>query len=66
MANVTIRPVQNVTVRVNQGHQQTVTGTSTFVGSGLAQRVTAVSSTANTALSATTGEIPGKFDGGDF
>jgi hypothetical protein len=66
MPNVTVRPIQNISVRVNQGQQQTVTGTSTFVGSALAQKINAAYSTANNAVAATTGEIPGKFVGGDF
>lgn len=80
MPNVTVKPIQSISVRVNQGQQQTVTGTTTYVGSGLAQKVNeslAASSQAVTAsgtalvaaeasLAATTGEIPGKFDGGEF
>lgn len=80
MTNVTVKPVQSISVRVNQGQQQTVTGTSTFVGSGLATEVSqalAASAAAvvasgqaltaaETSLAATTGEIPGKFDGGEF
>jgi hypothetical protein len=66
MPNVTVRPIQNISVRVNQGHQQTVTGTSTYVGSALAQKINAAYATANNAVAATTGEVPGKFVGGDF
>jgi hypothetical protein len=80
MTNVTVKPVQSISVRVNQSQQQTVTGTTTFVGSGLAQKVNealaassaaaAASETAvtyaTTSLSITSGEIPGKFDGGEF
>jgi hypothetical protein len=80
MPNVTVNPVQSISVRVNQGQQQTVTGTTTFVGSGLATKVNealaasaaAVTASgtalvaAETSLAATTGEIPGKFDGGTF
>jgi hypothetical protein len=66
MTNVTIRPTGNISVRVNQGQQQTVTGTSTYVGSSLAQKINAAYATANNAVAATTGEVPGKFVGGDF
>ena len=73
MPNVIVSPVQSISVRVNQGQQQTVTGTTTFVGSGLATKVeealvasAAAVTAAETSLAATTGEIPGKFDGGEF
>jgi hypothetical protein len=66
MTNVTVRPIQTISVRVNQSHQQTVTGTSTYIGSALAQKINAAYATANNAVAATTGEVAGKFVGGDF
>jgi hypothetical protein len=66
MTNVTIRPIRNISVRVNQSQQQTVTGTATYVGSSLAQKINAAYEQANNAVSATTGQTPGKFVGGDF
>jgi hypothetical protein len=66
MTNVTVKPIRTISVRVNQGHQQTVTGTSTFVGSALSQRINSAYATANNAVAATTGEVAGKFVGGDF
>ena len=45
MPNVIVNPVQQISVRVNQGNQQTVSTTATFVGATDAETV------ANTALS---------------
>ncbi len=45
MPNVIVNPVQQINVRVNQGNQQTVSTTATFVGATDAETV------ANTALS---------------
>lgn len=66
MPNVTVNPVNTVSVRVNQGNQSTVHGTSSFVGAAdvqnqvnqiqlLAQQA---SDTANIALST----VDSKFD----
>lgn len=33
MPNITVNPIQQINVRVNQGNQQTVHGTAQFVGS---------------------------------
>jgi hypothetical protein len=46
MPNVIVNPVQQINVRVNQGNQQTVSTTATFVGSSAAD----ASQTANAAL----------------
>lgn len=46
MPNVIVNPVQQISVRVNQGNQQTVSTTATFVGSSAAD----ASQTANAAL----------------
>ena len=45
MPNVIVNPVQQINVRVNQGNQQTVSTTATFVGSS-----TDAAQTANAAL----------------
>jgi hypothetical protein len=37
MPNVIVNPVQTISVRVNQGLQTTVSGTSQFVGSSFSQ-----------------------------
>jgi len=46
MPNVIVNPVQQINVRVNQGNQQTVHSTATFVGS----QETSAAQTANAAL----------------
>jgi len=46
MPNVIVNPVQQINVRVNQGNQQTVHSTATFVGSSAAN----AAQTANAAL----------------
>jgi hypothetical protein len=66
MPNVTVKRVQSVNIKVNQRSQEVVSGTSTFTGAGLAQKVNQSLAQSNTALASTTGLIPGKFVGGDF
>jgi len=46
MPNVIVNPVQQINVRVNQGNQQTVHSTATFVGS----QESSAAQTANAAL----------------
>jgi hypothetical protein len=46
MPNVIVNPVQQINVRVNQGNQQTVHSTATFVGSSASDAL----QTANAAL----------------
>ena len=58
MPNVIVNPIQQINVRVNQGNQQTVHSTSTFIGAAnvtslvteALQTAQAAANTANTAL----------------
>lgn len=42
MPNVIVNPVQTISVRVNQGLQTTVSGTSQFIGSSFSQANAAI------------------------
>lgn len=55
MPNVTVNPVQTVSVRVNPGVRSTVKTTSTFVGSGDATEI-AIQARATANLALTTAE----------
>lgn len=70
MPIVTVKPIQQINVRINQHNQQTVHGTSTFVGAGDVKNQvnTAINlaqsayDAANTKLSLSGGVITGDLD----
>ena len=69
MPNVIVNPVQQISVRVNQGNQQTVSTTATFVGASQVETVAnsalalaqAAYNTANTKVSKTGDTMTGNL-----
>ncbi len=69
MPTVIVNPVQQINVRVNQGNQQTVHGTSTFIGAAQSQAVANAAlilaqsayNAANTKLSLSGGTVTGNL-----
>ena len=69
MPNVIVNPVQQISVRVNQGNQQTVSTTATFVGATEAENAAnsalalaqAAYNTANTKVSKTGDTMTGNL-----